>query len=123
MKNESKRYFFQEGQKYDIFNLPENLVIKGDLDISNMELKSLPKLTSVIILGTFNCSCNNLVSLENGPKQATIYDCSNNHLTNLFGAPIRCLSFRYKGNPICQKICPYDENIRKNDLFGFQKTR
>jgi hypothetical protein len=33
----------QNGQWYDIFNLPENFTVKGDLDLSDTKIKELPK--------------------------------------------------------------------------------
>ena len=58
-----------------------------ELDFSKMELTKLPNLSNAKILGSFDCSGNNLTSLEGAPKECGIFTCSGNNLTSLEGAP------------------------------------
>ena len=89
---ESGIYLVQDGQYYDVFNLPKDkeFVINGDLYISRYSFKRLPDLSNVIVKGNFNCSwCENLTSLEGAPKEVggdfSCWTCKN--LTSLKGAP------------------------------------
>jgi hypothetical protein len=62
----------------------------GDLDFSKMKLKSLTEIPIKFknINGTFDCSRNQLVSLEVAPKEVHGYfNCSVNQLVTLEGAP------------------------------------
>ena len=80
--------FEQDGQKYDLFNLPENFVIWGDVWLSNKGLSKLPDLSKVIVRGNFNCSDNKLTSLEGAPREVRrTFRCDYNRLTSLKGAP------------------------------------
>lgn len=119
MKNEQKRYFFQDGKKYDLFNLPKGFIINGNIDLSHMDLTELPDLSTVIVRGAFDCSRNMLKSLngapkkverfdcsfnvlqslEFGPKKARFYNCSWNRLKDLVGAPEEVEEF----------ICSYND--------------
>ena len=60
-----------------------------NVDISSKDLTKIPeKYKDKIIDGDFNCSYNNLTSLEGGPKEVKgHFNCSENHLTSLKGAP------------------------------------
>ena len=119
----SKRYFVQDGQKYDIFNLPNGFVVKGNLDISNMGLNCLPNLSTIVVQGIFNCSYNNFYNLLNGPKYATEYDCSYCNLRSLLGAPECVKEFLCCGNRLTslkygpKKATVYD--CSGNDLINF----
>ena len=78
----------QDGKLYDVFNLPKNFVVKGDLDLSRMELEKLPDLSTVTVMGIFNCSKNKLIDLTGAPKSVSIlFNCSYNQLISLKGAP------------------------------------
>ena len=62
---------------------------KGNLNLRQMNLNKLPDiLKNVNVGGPFNCSVNNLTSLENAPKSVdeSFYS-SGNELTSLVGAP------------------------------------
>ena len=62
---------------------------KGYLNLRQMNLNKLPDiLKNVNVGGPFNCSVNNLTSLENAPKSVdeSFYS-SGNELTSLVGAP------------------------------------
>jgi len=78
---------FQDGYCYDLYNLPENLTIYGDLVLSGFGLTELPDLSKTMVLGKFDCSHNLLKDLRNSPGYAKIYDCSVNlELTSFSGA-------------------------------------
>ena len=78
----------QDGQIWDLNDLPDGFVIKGDLDLSGKGLEKLPDLSKVTIEGNFSCSGNKLTSLEGAPKEVGgNFDCSRNQLTSLKGAP------------------------------------
>ena len=63
--------------------------IQGDVNLSNLYLKELPSiLTNVKVTGYFDCSDNNLTSLAGAPSSVTgHFNCSSNNLTSLDGAP------------------------------------
>ena len=89
---ESGIYILQDGQYYDLFNLPKDkeFVINGDLNLSEYEFEQLPDLTNVVVKGYFSCnSCYNLTSLEGAPKEVggCFYCDSCENLTSLEGAP------------------------------------
>ena len=78
----------QDGKVWDLFDLPEGFVIKGDLDLSGKGLEKLPDLSKVTVKGNFNCSRNQLTSLEGAPeKVGGDFYCFLNQLTSLEGAP------------------------------------
>ena len=78
----------QDGEYYSIFHLPQNFVLRDDLDLSNMDLTELPDMSTVTILGNFNCACNQLTSLKDAPKHVGgDFNCDHNQLTSLTGAP------------------------------------
>ncbi len=65
---------------------PEGWIVKGDLYLGEMDLTRLPKIKS--IGGNFNCSKNQLISLEGAPEEVGGYfGCSYNQLTSLEGSP------------------------------------
>ena len=78
----------QDGEYYDIMHLPHGFVIKGSLDLSDMDLAELPDMSSITIMGDFNCSHNQLTSLTGVPKSVGgSFNCCHNQLTSLTGAP------------------------------------
>ena len=80
--------FEQDGQEYNLYDLPDGFVIDGDLDISGKELTELPDLSGVVIKGNFDCSKNKLTSLEGCPQEiGGNFNCSKNKFTSLMGAP------------------------------------
>jgi hypothetical protein len=62
---------------------------KGDLKLTGLDLTKLPEiLKDITVGGNFNCSYNELTSLENCPKTVgENFGCSRNSLTSLKGAP------------------------------------
>ena len=78
----------QDGEYYSIFHLPQNFVLRDDLDLSHMDLTELPDMSTVTILGNFYCGYNQLTSLTGAPKRVDGgFYCNNNQLTSLTGAP------------------------------------
>ena len=68
--------------------IPKDMVFRGNLDLSDMELTELPDLSAVTVTGDFNCSYNGLTTLNGAPKSVGgNFDCSWNPLTSLVGAP------------------------------------
>ncbi len=68
--------------------IPANMVIKGDVDLSDMGLTKLPDLSAVTVNGNFDCIGNRLTSLEGAPKSVGgDFYCEDNQLTSLQGAP------------------------------------
>jgi hypothetical protein len=62
---------------------------KGDLNLIGLDLTKLPDiLKDITVGGNFNCSYNELTSLEGAPKTVgESFGCSFNKLTSLVGAP------------------------------------
>jgi hypothetical protein len=61
--------------------------VDGDVDLRNRSLKELPLKFGRITV-SFDCSGNQLTTLEGAPKEVGGgFDCSNNKLTTLEGAP------------------------------------
>jgi hypothetical protein len=64
------------------------IVVDGCVDLRNLCLTKLPDLSDCEVTGYFDCSENRLTSLEGAPKRVgTDFLCSNNQLTSLVGAP------------------------------------
>jgi len=61
----------------------------GDLKLTGLDLTKLPDiLKDITVGGNFNCSYNELTSLEGAPKTVgENFGCSYNKLTSLDGAP------------------------------------
>jgi hypothetical protein len=80
--------FKQDGVTYNLYEMPNGFVIKGDLNISFENLAELPDLSGVIVEGYFDCSSNQLTSLKGAPqKVGGNFVCYANELTTLEGAP------------------------------------
>ena len=78
-------------QKYGIRNYTINddgsIDVNGDVDLYYTQLTKLP-LKFGFVSGYFDCSDNNLTTLEGGPRQVGGYfNCSENQLTTLEGGP------------------------------------
>ncbi|MBQ8750772.1 MAG: hypothetical protein IJZ30_03960 [Alphaproteobacteria bacterium] len=65
--------------------LPEGFKLDCNIDLSNRELTELPDFSKVWLYGNFNCSNNRLVILKGAPKHVLDFYCSKNHLTTLEG--------------------------------------
>jgi len=63
-------------------------IIEGDVDLGKLYLTELFDLSDVEVTGYFNCSENNLTSLEGSPHTVgTWFNCDGNNLTSLEGSP------------------------------------
>lgn len=69
----------QRGKVYNIWELPPNFVIRGDVELvayshgpHRKYLTRLPYMNGVTVTGTFNCSFNNLKNLVGCPKAKRI---------------------------------------------------
>ena len=79
---------FTAGDEIHTLVIPDDMVFRGDLRLLSIGLKKLPDLSGVTVTGDFDCSCNELVSLQGAPKSVGgNFDCSYNKLTSLQGAP------------------------------------
>ena len=70
-----------EGRIYDLYNLPDNLTVKGNLILSSKNLTSLPE--GLKVGGDLFLSYNNLTSLPEDLKVGDYLDLSYNNLTSL----------------------------------------
>jgi hypothetical protein len=62
--------------------------IEGYFDCSCEELTDFKGVRFGVVTGSFNCSGNNLKSLEGAPQEVGLgFDCDNNNLKSLVGAP------------------------------------
>ena len=76
----------QDGNLYSIWDLPKNFVVKGNLDISYMDLPYLPNLSDVTVMGSFIANDNRFKSLVGMPKYiGGNCDISNSGVTSLNG--------------------------------------
>lgn len=96
--------------------------VSGNFDCSYNELISLEGSPSKARY--FNCGSNKLTSLEHGPKNVDYYNCTNNHLTSLEGAPESMYSFDCSRNNLESLYgCPKKLSIFKcsyNKLTSFE---
>ena len=75
--------------KYFLDSDDEGIIVIGDVDISHLGLDALPVKFS-IVTGTFDCSNNFLITLQNCPRIIVEnFYCNNNRLTNLEVRPLR----------------------------------
>ena len=64
------------------------ICVPGTVDLFGRDLKELPDLSEVVVMGSFDCSHNNLTSLKGAPKEVRgNFICSSNRLVTLCGAP------------------------------------
>jgi hypothetical protein len=68
--------------------------VNGDVNLSFKKLTHLP-LKFGRVSGSFDCSKNQLISLEGAPSEVYWFDCSGNQLTSLEGAPLKVSSDFY----------------------------
>ncbi len=87
-QNKGARKLFRDLNIYYMEDMTTGkITIEGDLDLRNKGLDKLPDLSNVIVQGDFDCSDNNLTSLEGSPKTVTgSFNCECNELTSLEGA-------------------------------------
>jgi hypothetical protein len=93
----------------------------SDFNCSHNNLKTLEN-APVSVHGTFNCSFNDLETLEYGPKMVNrVYNCSNNYLTTLKGAPLKLKYFDCSDNLLTDlSYAPIvtDNFNKKNNSFS-----
>ncbi len=76
-----KQYIYQRNGEIRKWTIPYDMVIRGDVDMSNMGLKELPDLSEATVTGNFNCSLNPLTSMKGAPKRVGgNFICSGNGL-------------------------------------------
>lgn len=94
--------YVQDGKVYDLYNLPDGFVIKGDLDLSNRGLKELPDLSHVKVKGSLLLSGNELTSIDGVlPEVGKNIDLRHNKLTSLKGMPEKVKGhFSCEGNQL-----------------------
>jgi hypothetical protein len=64
------------------------ILVEGDITIKNKKLEELPDLSNVVVHGSFDCSNNRLTTLKGAPCEVTgNFICYTNRLTSLEGAP------------------------------------
>ncbi len=80
-------FFTQDGKKYNLYNLPAGLVIRGDLNLSNMGLTKLPDMSKCTVEDRFDCSFNPLTSLVGCPRAVQEFVCEYTDIRDLRGAP------------------------------------
>ena len=78
----------QDGEYYDIYNLPKGFLVKGDLRFSDPKMTELPDLSTITVQGSFDCSGTQITSLKGAPQEVGgDFDCSITDITSLKGAP------------------------------------
>ena len=91
-------------EKYDITNYTINpdgsIDVHNSVDLNGKVLTKIPiKFNNVY--GNFDCSYNNLTSLENSPKWIKVsFFCIENRLTSLEGCPISDMHYYFGDNPL-----------------------
>lgn len=98
-------FIVQDGQVYNLNNLPSGFIIKGDLDLSGMGLTRLPNLSEVVVEGDFNCSDNKLETLKGMPKEVGgNFDFSKNKIKEIITLPETKGKIIYNGNPLVKNV-------------------
>ena len=62
-------------------------IIKDDVNVCWLNLKELFDLSDVEVKGDFDCRNNNLISLKGAPHTVNSFDCRHNQITSLEGSP------------------------------------
>ncbi len=85
----SSGLIYQDNRYYNLFDLPQGLVIHGDVNIMNMGLTELPDMSTITVEGDFYCGHNRLKSLKGAPRCVKGgFDCHDNELETLEGGPL-----------------------------------
>ncbi len=88
LNNDKYLPYEQDGKTYNLYDMPDGFIIRGNVDLKDKELTELPDLSKVIVEGCFECQRNRLISLKGAPqKVAGFFDCHENSLVSLEGAP------------------------------------
>jgi hypothetical protein len=122
-------------KKYGIKNYSINkdysIDINGDVDLSHIKFGLyFKKLTHIplnfnIVEGCFNCSYNNLTTLEGCPNEIGWFDCSHNNLYKLKGCPkkIGVNEVDLRKNPIEEIINIFPDMLGNNIEYKMQTRR
>jgi hypothetical protein len=89
LNNKKDIQLFLEKSHIKDYIIYDNLTVdvKGDVNLSNQNLKAFP-IQFGVVSGSFLCDGNNLTTLLGAPhKVALVFDCSSNALTSLEYAP------------------------------------
>ena len=79
---------YTEDELYDIFDLPNNFVVKSTIDISGMNLDALPGMSTISVNGDFWCPNNKLTNLYGAPYSVSGHcKFGYNPLNTLYGMP------------------------------------
>ena len=79
---------FTGAGKIQRITIPDDMVFRGSLNLSDMGLTELPDLSAVTVTGDFICRRNGLTSLQGAPRSVGgNFSCGSNGLTSLQGAP------------------------------------
>lgn len=77
-----------DGKKIPYEELDKVSEVKGDLDLSGLNLEELPDMSKMVVHGDFDCTDNRLISLKGSPKKVGgSFMCYNNELSDLEGSP------------------------------------
>ena len=60
---------FTGAGKIQRITIPDDMVFRGNLNLSDMELTELPDLSAVTVTGDFYCRENQLTSLQGAPQK------------------------------------------------------
>lgn len=80
-------FFVQDGIEYNLYKLPKGLVIRGNIDLSNMGLTKLPNMSGVEVDGHFCCSLNPLKNLAGCPHTVRTFACEYTDIRDIRGGP------------------------------------
>jgi hypothetical protein len=89
-KEQYRFVFGKTNAGHDGIDVDENGVVNivGDVDITYLNLDEIP-IKYGMVTGSFYCSNNNLINLNNSPDSVGgTFDCTNNYLTTLIGGPV-----------------------------------
>lgn len=100
-KFENKFYSFQSLIDRTV-KIPDGTVCDGNINLRDLDLKVLPDLSNIILIGDFDCSKNQLTSLKGAPKEVGgRFNCVDNQLTSLEGSPEKVgRDFYCRGNQL-----------------------
>jgi len=78
-------------------NIDGSINVNQNINMVNKKITKLPPVKINKIFGTFNCSYNNLTSLEGSPEEVLegSFNCSNNEIISLVGGPKK-VDYDYK---------------------------
>lgn len=116
-------YIKSHGVVYDIFNLPDNLVLNDSLELNNMALGQIPNMSTVTINGDFSVRKNKLPTLVGAPyRVGGNFDACGNKLTSLLKIPRVGGQIYLYNNPglIADSRVPdyIEDKLKNGDVWG-----